>query len=457
MCDSMPIFNKNAKRIIILGAAGRDFHNFNVLFRDNPDYNVVAFTATQIPFISDRIYPKELSGKYYPHGIKIYDESDLPALIKRTDADACILAYSDLPYQTVMEKAAIVNSNGADFWLLSPEKTMIKSSKPVIAICAVRTGSGKSQTSRYVASLIRKKGLRAVIIRHPMPYGVLKDQIVERFATLKDLDKYNTTIEEREDYEPHIKNGFVVYAGVDYQRILEEAEKEADVIIWDGGNNDASFIKPNLLITVADPLRAGNETSYYPGETVAMMADILLINKVNSATKEQIDTVVKNLRRINSKASITYADSIVMPDNPGIIKGKKVLVIEDGPSITHGGMLFGAGTVAAREFGAKEIVSAKTHAVGTIKDTFEKYPQLANELPAVGYSPKQIRDLQNTINGVDCDLVISATPTDLRRMLNVDKPIVQVKYELKPVGTEFDRLLNRFLLKVKSSRPSAKK
>ncbi len=450
--SSVNLLNKDAKRVIILGAAGRDFHDFNVLFRDNPNYNVVAFTATQIPFISGRIYPKELSGKYYPKGIKIYDESELPSLIKRLKADVCIQAYSDLPYASVMEKASIVNASGADFWLVAPEKTMLKSSKPVIAICAVRTGSGKSQTSRYVSLLIRKKGLRAVVIRHPMPYGVLKDQIVERFATLKDLDKYHTTIEEREDYEPHIRNGFVVYAGVDYEKILRQAEKEADIVIWDGGNNDASFIKPDLMITVADPLRAGNEISYYPGEIVARMADVLLINKVNSATEEQVRQVVGNLKRINPRAKIEYADSIVMPDNPGIIKGKRVLVIEDGPTITHGGMQFGAGTVAANQFGAKEIVSAKEHAVGTIKATFEKYPRLSNELPAVGYSPKQIRDLQNTINGVDCDVVISATPTDLRRMLSIDKPIVQVKYELKPKGSAFDAIISKFISASKAGK-----
>ncbi|MGC8478433.1 MAG: cyclic 2,3-diphosphoglycerate synthase [Candidatus Micrarchaeia archaeon] len=442
----------DAKRVIILGAAGRDFHDFNVLFRDNPKYNVVAFTATQIPFISDRIYPKELSGKYYPKGIRIYNESELPILIKKFKAESCIQAYSDLPYSSVMEKASIANASGADFWLVAPEKTMLKSSKPVIAVCAVRTGSGKSQTSRYISSFIKSKGLRAVVIRHPMPYGVLKDQIVERFATLKDLDKYKTTIEEREDYEPHIRNGFVVYAGVDYEKILRQAEKEADIIIWDGGNNDAPFIKPDFMITVADPLRAGNEISYYPGETVARMADMILINKVNSATKEQIDEVVENLSHINPKAKITYADSEVMPDNPGIIKGKKVLVIEDGPSITHGGMQFGAGTVAAKQFGAKEIASAKEHAVGTIKETFEKYPKLKNELPAVGYSPKQIRDLQNTINGVDCDIVISATPTDLRRILSIDKPIVQVRYELKPKGKEFDAALLQFIKAIKTKK-----
>ncbi|MEM3227428.1 MAG: cyclic 2,3-diphosphoglycerate synthase [Candidatus Micrarchaeaceae archaeon] len=448
----MSALNKNAIKVIILGAAGRDFHDFNVLFRDNPQYEVVAFTATQIPFISDRMYPKELSGKYYPRGIRIYDESELPKLIKKFRADVCIQAYSDLAYGTVMQKASIANANGADFWLVAPERTMIKSSKPVIAVCAVRTGSGKSQTSRYLATLLKRKGLRVTIIRHPMPYGILKEQIVERFATLKDLDKYKTTIEEREDYEPHIRNGFVVYSGVDYQKILDSAEKESDIIIWDGGNNDAPFIKPDLMITVADPLRAGNEVSYYPGEIVARMADTLIINKVNSATKSQITEVVANLKRINATARVIYADSVVTPDNPNLIRGKRVLVIEDGPTITHGGMLFGAGTVAAKEFGAREIVSAKEYAVGTIKSTFDKYPNLKDELPAVGYSPKQIRDLQDTINRIDCDSVISATPTDLRRLLTVNKPIVQVRYELKPHGSEFDDQITKFILKMQRGK-----
>ena len=433
------------KKVIILGAAGRDFHNFNVLFRDNAAYEVVAFTATQIPFIADRIYPKELSGRRYPNGIKIYDEKILPSLIKRFKADVCIMAYSDQKNEDVMHKASIVNAAGADFWLVAPERTMIESSKPVIAVCAVRTGSGKSQTSRYLERSLKAKGIKVVAIRHPMPYGVLKDQIVERFATLKDLDRYKTTIEEREDYEPHIRNGFVVYSGVDYGRILREAEKEADVIIWDGGNNDAPFIRPDMLITVADPLRAGDELSYYPGETVARMADVLIINKVNSATKEQIEKVVYDLKSINSTAKVIYAESAVIPDNPGIISGKDVLVVEDGPTITHGGMIFGAGTVAAKLYKAKSIVNAKKFAVGTILDTYDRYPKLRNELPAVGYSPKQIRDLENTINRAECDVVISATPTDLRIVLNVNKPIVQVGYELKPKGKDFDSAISAFI------------
>ncbi len=433
------------KKVIIIGAAGRDFHNFNVLFRNNKDYEVVAFTANQIPYISDRMYPKELAGKLYPKGIKIYDESELPKLIKKFDVDICIQAYSDLPDVEVMHKASIVNSNGADFWLVSPEHTYLKSTKPIIAVCAVRTGCGKSQTSRYVANLIRKAGLRVVAIRHPMPYGILKNERVERFATLKDLDKYKTTIEEREDYEPHILNKTVVFAGVDYADILHAAEKEADIIIWDGGNNDASFIKPNLLITVADPLRSGDELTYYPGETVARMADVLLINKINSATKKEVKTVVDDLKSINKKAKIMYANSTVTPDNPRIIKGKKVLVIEDGPSITHGGMRIGAGSVAAKEYGAGEIISAKKYAVGAIKEVFKKYPKLDKELPAMGYSPKEIKDLQETVNRAECDVVISATPTNLRHVININKPIVQVSYELKPVGSDFDKEISKFI------------
>jgi predicted GTPase len=434
-----------SKKVIIIGAAGRDFQNFNVLFRGNNDYEVVAFTANQIPYISDRRYPKELAGKLYPKGIKIYDESELPKLIKKFDVDICVQAYSDLPDVEVMHKASIVNSNGADFWLVSPEHTYLKSTKPVIAVCAVRTGCGKSQTSRYIANLIRKAGLRVVAIRHPMPYGVLKNERVERFATLKDLDKYKTTIEEREDYEPHILNKTVVFAGVDYADILHAAEKEADIIIWDGGNNDASFIKPDLLITVADPLRSGDELTYYPGETVARMADVLLINKVNSATKKEIKTVVDDLKSINKRAKIMYANSTVTPDNPRIIKGKKVLVIEDGPSITHGGMRIGAGSVAAKQYDAAEIISAKKYAVGAIKEVFKKYPKLDKELPAMGYSLKEIRDLQETVNRAECDVVISATPTNLRHVININKPIVQVSYELKPVGSEFDKEISKFI------------
>ena len=440
------------KKVVIIGAAGRDFHNFNMLFRDNNEYEVIAFTANQIPFISKRLYPKELAGKLYPKGIKIYDESELPVLIKKFKVDICIQAYSDLPDTEVMHKASIANTNGADFWLISPEHTYLKSKKPVIAICAVRTGCGKSQTARYIAKLIRDAGLKAVLIRHPMPYGVLNEQRVQRFATLKDLDRYKTTIEEREDYEPHIQNGFVVYAGVDYADILAAAEKEADIVIWDGGNNDASFIKPDLMITVADPLRSGDELTYYPGETVARMADILLINKVNTATQKEKDEVTNNLKSINKKAKIMYAKSIITADNPRAIKGKKVLVIEDGPTITHGGMRIGAGAIAAKTYGATEIISVEKYTVGTIKAVFKKYPKLDKALPAMGYSPKEVRDLEATINRAECDVVVSATPTNLRHIINVNKPIVQVSYELIPESKALDGAIIWFVNKVKKSK-----
>ncbi len=437
------------ERIIIMGAAGRDFHNFNVVFRENPDFEIVAFTAEQIPYISDRTYPKELSGKLYPKGIKIYEEKVLPSLIKKLKVDTCILSYSDLSYDQVMQKASLVNANGANFLLLSPEHTMLKSTKPIISVCAVRTGCGKSQTTRYIAAILKKSGLKVALIRHPMPYGDLKEQIVERFATMKDLDKYKCTIEEREEYETTIKNGFIMYAGVDYEKILRQAEKEADVIIWDGGNNDTSFYKPDLAITVTDPLRAGNEVSYYPGAIAAMMADVIVMNKVNSATKDEIEMVTENIKRINPRAKLFYADSIVKADSPNQIKGKKVLVVEDGPTITHGNMQFGAGTVAARQYGASAIVTAKDFAVGTIKDTFVKYPHLEKELPAMGYSARQIKDLEATINGAECDSVVSATPTNLRNLISSNKPIVLVSYELSPKSNGFDNVIKSFADKIK--------
>lgn len=433
------------KKVIIIGAAGRDFHNFNVLFRNDDSYNVVGFTATQIPFISDRRYPPDLSGSLYPEGIPIADESMLKSLIEKYQADVCIQSYSDIPYKRVMNNASLVNAAGADFWLVTPEKTMIKSSKPVIAVCAVRTGCGKSQTSRYVARMARSAGKKVVAIRHPMPYGNLSEQAVQRFATVQDLDKHKTTVEEREDYEPHILNGTVVYSGVDYEKILRQAESESDVVLWDGGNNDTPFIRPDLMITVADPLRAGDELNYYPGETSARMADILLINKANSATQEQIDQLEKNLKSINPTAKIFLADSEVSADQPDLIKGKKVMVIEDGPTITHGGLSIGAGTVAAKQFGAGEIVEAKKYAVGTILGTFEKYPHLKYELPAMGYSDDQVKELETTINNAECDVVLSATPADLAPILKVNKPVVKVSYELKPRSPEFDGLLDKFL------------
>ncbi|MEM3638460.1 MAG: cyclic 2,3-diphosphoglycerate synthase [Candidatus Micrarchaeaceae archaeon] len=433
------------KRVLILGAAGRDFHDFNVLFRDNENFEVVGFTASQIPFIADRTYPKELSGSLYKNGIKIYEEKDLSSIIKKEKVDVCVLAYSDLPYNTVMHKASIANANGADFWLIAPEQAMLKSTKPVIAVCAVRTGSGKSQTSRYIAELVKENGKKPVVIRHPMPYGDLRKQIVERFATIKDLDKYKCTIEEREDYEPHLIRKTIVYAGVDYEKILRRAEKEADVLIWDGGNNDAPFIKPDLFITVADPLRVGNELTYYPGETVARMADVLIINKVNSASEIEVKDLKENLRSINQRAKVLLANSEIKVDNADMIKDKRVLVVEDGPTVTHGGMKFGAATVAARNFGAAEIIDAKKYAVGSIKEAYEKYPQLDRLLPALGYSRKQISELEETINRAECDSVVSATPTDLKHIIKVNKPIVHVSYELRPLTGELRDIINNFL------------
>ena len=431
-------------KIIIIGAAGRDFHNFNVLFRKDPRFEVVAFTATQIPYISGRRYPKELSGRRYPRGIQIYDESELPKLIRRFRADACLLAYSDLSYSTVMDKASLVNACGADFWLAAPEHAMIPSRKPVIAVCAVRTGAGKSQTTRYISLLLRKLGLTPVIVRHPMPYGNLRTQAVQRYADVADLDRYHCTIEEREDYEAHLKNGFVLYAGVDYEAILRQAEKEADVILWDGGNNDAPFYRPDLFITVADPLRAGNEMSYYPGNICARMADVLVINKANSATPEQLAEVTSNLRSLNPSATLVNANSVVRTDQPELIQGKRVLLVEDGPTITHGNMPFGAGTIAAQQYGASGYASAKDFAVGSIRTTFDKYPHLSRELPAMGYSPEQIKDLEATINAAECETVISATPTDLRPLLHANKPIVQVTYDLEPVGSLLDDAVGSF-------------
>lgn len=439
-------------KVIIIGAAGRDFHNFNVLYRNDRNFEVVAFTATQIPYIAGRRYPKELSGRLYPRGIQIYDESLLTKLIDRFHADACMLAYSDLSYTTVMDKASLVNAAGADFWLVAPDRTMVRSSKPVIAVCAVRTGSGKSQTTRYISLRLRELGLTPVIVRHPMPYGNLRKQAVQRYAELSDLDRNHCTIEEREDYEAHIRNGFVLYSGVDYEAILRQAEKEADVVIWDGGNNDGPFFRPDLYITVADPLRAGNEMTYYPGNICARMADVLIINKANAATPAQLEQVTNNLRSINPDATIVRANSVVKTDHPELITGKKVLLIEDGPTITHGNMPFGAGTVAAEQFGASGYANAKDYAVGAIKATFEKYPHLSRELPAMGYSPQQIKDLETTINRAECDTVISATPTDLRPLLKANKPIVQVTYDLQPLGGQLDEAIQRFAKKAKPSR-----
>lgn len=437
--------------VIIMGAAGRDFHNFNVYFRNNPAYKVVAFTATQIPDITGRKYPASLAGKYYPQGIPIYPEEQITDLIKKFDVDSVVFSYSDIPYAYVMGKSAVVNAAGADFILLGPKNTMIVSKKPVIAICAVRTGCGKSQVSRKIFEILRKKGLKVASIRHPMPYDKnLTMQVCQRFASYADLDNYNCTIEEREEYEPYIDMNGIIYAGVDYEKILRTAEKEADVIIWDGGNNDFSFIKPDLLITIADPHRAGDELTYYPGEMNVRSANIIIINKVNTARKEDIETVRKNVRAINPTAQIIDGVSVIQTDDKKMIKGKRVLVIEDGPTVTHGGMRYGAGTVAAQEYGAKTLVDPRPFAVGSIIDTFNKYPHLTNVLPAMGYGKKQIQELERTINNTDCDVVISGTPIDLTRILKTTKPLVRIRYGVgDTTAEELKSIVNKFLRKKK--------
>jgi predicted GTPase len=423
------------KKVIIMGAAGRDFHNFNTYFRDNKDYRVVAFTATQIPDIDGRKYPVELAGKLYPKGIPIQAEAELNALIAAHKVDDVHFAYSDVSHEYVMQKASQVMAAGANFVLLGPNDTMIKSRKPVISVCAVRTGSGKSQTSRKVAEILQKKGRKVVAIRHPMPYGDLVKQKVQRFADYADLDKHECTIEEREEYEPHIDKGIIVYAGVDYGAILRQAEKEADVILWDGGNNDFSFYKSDLEIVVADPHRAGHELRYHPGETNFRRAQVIVINKMDTAKKEDIDIVLANIKRINPKATVVRANSPTIVEDGGRITGKRVLVIEDGPTLTHGGMKYGAGIVAARKYGAAEIIDPRPFAVGTIKKTFEKYNHLDNVLPAMGYGDKQTRELAKTIEAIDCDLVVSATPIDITRVIKVSKPILRVGYELEEIGS----------------------
>jgi predicted GTPase len=423
------------KKVLIMGAAGRDFHNFNTYFRDNPDYRVVAFTATQIPDIEGRKYPAELAGKLYPKGIPIEAESELDRLIAELKVDDVHLAYSDLPHQYVMNKASQVQAAGANFVLLGPNATMIKSRKPVVSVCAVRTGSGKSQTSRRVAQILQAKGRKVAAIRHPMPYGDLVKQKVQRFASYADLDKHECTIEEREEYEPHIDKGIIVYAGVDYGAILRQAEKEADVILWDGGNNDFPFYKSDLEIVVADPHRAGHELSFYPGETNFRRAKVIVVNKMDTATPQGIETVLASAKKVNPKATIIRANSPTIVENGGRIRGKRVLVIEDGPTLTHGGMTYGAGIVAAKKYGAAEIIDPRPFAVGSIKKTFEKYGHLDVVLPAMGYGDKQTRELAKTIEAIDCDLVVSATPIDITRVIKVSKPILRVGYELEEIGT----------------------
>jgi len=422
---------------LILGAAGRDFHNFNTVFRNDASYDVKAFTATQIPDIDDRRYPSELSGPLYPEGIPILPEDELEEIIAELDIRLCVLSYSDLSDHTVMELCSRVNAAGADFTMLGAARTMIESIRPVIAVCAVRTGCGKSQTTRRVIEILQAAGKRVVAIRHPMPYGDLVAQKVQRFATLEDLKKHECTIEEMEEYEPHISRGTVVYAGVDYEAILREAEKEADVILWDGGNNDTSFYLPDLTIVVVDPHRPGHEISYYPGQTNLRLADVVVINKIDSAYPEDVDEVRSNVRAVNPDAVIVEAASPVSVDEPGLITGSRVLVIEDGPTLTHGEMEYGAGYVAAERFGAAEYVDPRRFAVGTIADTYDKYYADADEvliLPAMGYGEEQIEDLQQTIDASDCDVVVIATPIDLTRVVSIHKPVVRVKYDLQEIG-----------------------
>ncbi len=427
-------FTDDAKRIVIMGAAGRDFHNFNLLFRDNPQVRVVAFTATQIPYIENRVYPPELAGSNYPDGIPIVSEEKLGELLLENDIDEVVFSYSDVSNQYVMEKAAYVLSLGADFKLLNARDTMLESDTPVVAICAVRTGCGKSQTTRRVAKILKEMGKRVVVVRHPMPYGYLKAQALQRFKTLEDMVEQKCTIEEMEEYEPHINNGFIVYAGVDYEKILRSAEKEADVILWDGGNNDLPFFKPDIHITVTDPLRVGHELSYYPGRINLLLADVVVINKIDTSVYDNVLKLRESIREINPNATVIEAASPIFVREWEKIRGKRVLVVEDGPTVTHGGMKFGAGVIAAKRFGAGEIVDPREYVTGCVKEMYERYPDIGNILPAVGYGEEQIRDLEKTINSVHADLVLIATPVDLTRIIRINKEMLKVNYELEEVG-----------------------
>lgn len=435
-------------RTVILGAAGRDFHNFNTVYRDNESYEVIVFTATQIPGIDDKKYPAEIAGKLYPDGIDIIPENELESIISDKSIDLCVMSYSDLPDSAVMALASRVNAAGADFTMLGTRETMIRSEKPVIAVCAVRTGCGKSQTTRRVAEVLMKAGKKVVAIRHPMPYGDLVAQKVQRFASVEDLKKHNCTIEEMEEYEPHISRGNIVYAGVDYEAILREAEKEADIILWDGGNNDTSFYKPDMTITVVDPHRPGHEISYYPGQTNLRLADVVVINKIDSAYPEDVNQVRHNVRSINPEAVVIEAASTVSVDDTDLVTGKRVLIVEDGPTLTHGDMEYGAGFVAAERFGASEYIDPRKFAVASIAETYDKYYSDREEalvLPAMGYGDQQIRDLEETINSSDCDTVIIATPIDLRRLIRINKPSVRVGYDLQEIGRpNIEDVLKRF-------------
>jgi predicted GTPase len=447
-----------AIRTIIQGAAGRDFHNFNILFRDNPNHEVVAFTATQIPNIAGRKYPQELAGRLYPHGIPIFLESDLLRLIHDLKADEVVFSYSDVSYEHVMHWAARINAAGASFRLLGSGSTMLKSKKPVVAVCAVRTGAGKSQTTRRVAALLREAGKRVVAIRHPMPYGDLAKQTVQRFATLRDLKRHDCTIEEMEEYEPHIKQGVVVFAGVDYEAILRQAEKEADIILWDGGNNDLPFFKPDIFIVVADPHRAGDELGYYPSETNLLMADAVVINKIDTAFPEDVDDVRESIRSVNSSAVIVEAASPIRVENPEKIRGKRALVVEDGPTLTHGEMEYGAGVVAATKFGAAELIDPRPYVVGSLKKTFETYPKIGQLLPAMGYGAQQVKDLEATIARAKPEVVVIGTPVDLRRIIDIKAPMVFVSYSLQEIGKpDLSDVLTPLLKKARHAKPRKRK
>ncbi|MCL7412833.1 MAG: cyclic 2,3-diphosphoglycerate synthase [ANME-2 cluster archaeon] len=439
----------NSINVLIMGAAGRDFHNFNVYFRRNTTYHVVAFTATQIPDIEGRTYPAALAGERYPDGIPIYPEAELVDLIHSLSVDLVVFAYSDVTYHYVMSKGAIVNAAGADFIMLGPDYTMIGSSKPVISVCAVRTGSGKTSVSKKICQILRKLGKTSSVVRHPMPYGDLAKQAVQRFSSYQDLDEMNTTIEEREEYETHIDTGCTVFAGVDYEKILRRAETEADIVVWDGGNNDFPFFKPDLSIVVADPHRAGDGLTYYPGEINLRMADVVVINKQDTAELENIELVRRNIMEVNPDATIIDSASPITVEHPEMIRGKRVLVVEDGPTLTHGGMKYGAGTIGAKKAGASEIVDPRPYTVGTITETFTKYPDTGPLLPAMGYSPRQVSDLEETINRVDCDAVVIGTPIDLNRIIKINKPSTRVRYEIKEIGEiTLELIVREFLERV---------
>ena len=433
-------------KTLIMGAAGRDFHNFNTFYRNNDQYDVAAFTATQIPNIEGRVYPAELAGDLYPNGIPIYDESELLNLISEHNIEEVVFSYSDLSHVDVMHKGAIVNATGADFKMMGMARTAVKSTKPVIGICAIRTGCGKSQTTRRVAEILKGAGKKVAVIRHPMPYGDLAVQAVQRFAALDDLVKHKCTIEEMEEYEPHIDRGTIVYAGIDYEAIVRKAEKEADIILWDGGNNDLPFYQTDLLIVVADPHRVGHEETYYPGETNLRMADVVVINKIDSATAENVEKLKQIINRVNPSASIVDAESPITVEDSTIISGKKVLVVEDGPTLTHGEMKFGAGVVAAEKFGASELIDPRKYTVGKLSETFDHYPQIGTLLPAMGYGDEQIKDLETTINNTECQGVIIGTPIDLRRIIDIKHPCTRVTYDLQEIGhPTLDEILNPFL------------